>query len=47
MEDARKVRVLEVLQELGLSEEHASIASSQNPSQNAPYHNSGHLFTLH
>lgn len=46
MKSTREIKVLEILQELGLSEEHASIASSQNPSQNAPYHNTGHLFTV-
>jgi hypothetical protein len=46
MKSNRELKVLEVLRELGLSEEHASIANSQNPSQNAPYHNSGHLFTV-
>lgn len=46
MQSNREKRVLEVLRELGLSGEHACIASSQNPSQNAPYHNSGHLFTV-
>lgn len=46
MKSNRELRVLEILRELGLSEEHASIVSSQNPSQNAPYHNSGHLLTV-
>src|SRR6478752_924103 len=46
MKSNRELKVLEVLRELGLSAEHASIASSQNPSQNAPYHNTGHLFTV-
>jgi hypothetical protein len=46
MKSNRELKVLAVLRELGLSEEHVSIVSSQNPSQNAPYHNSGHLFTV-